>query len=223
MSNLSTITRVVLPASLILSMASTPARAYTYDKLTYLTFSVPVQIPSVTLKAGTYRFRLADPASSRQVIQVLSNDASIVYAMFLTMPDSRTTITEESMVTFRETPAGVAPAIKSLFYGGESHGYEFVYPRSGPDMTVKVPVQPEITYTAMPVVKIPAQAMGSAPPVALAPPLSPVLGLSLPEYSPVPAAPELPRTASPLPLIGLSGLCALILGLGTGMLRRYLD
>jgi hypothetical protein len=62
---------------------------------------------------------------------VLSNDGSIVYAMFHTIADSRTALTDEAMVTFRETPEGVAPAVKSLFYGGEYRGYEFVYPKGG--------------------------------------------------------------------------------------------
>jgi hypothetical protein len=36
--------------------------------------------------------------------------------------------TGRSAVTFSETPAGEAPAIKALFYGGLREGYEFVYP-----------------------------------------------------------------------------------------------
>jgi hypothetical protein len=124
-----------LVGALILSTAPTLAEAHTYDKLTYLTFSGPVQIPGVTLGAGTYRLRLANPETSRNVLQVLSNDGTIVYAMFHTTPDSRMTVTEESMVTFRETPAGVAPAARSLFYGGEHRGVRVRVPegRTGHD------------------------------------------------------------------------------------------
>jgi hypothetical protein len=106
-----------------------PARAETIDKLTYLTFSKPVQVPGATLDAGTYRFRLTNPETSRNVLQVLSRDGYTVYAMFHTIPDRRSTMTSESTVTFRETPAGIPPAVKSLFYGGELRGYEFVYPK----------------------------------------------------------------------------------------------
>lgn len=95
----------------------------TYDKLAYMTFTAPVQIPGATLNAGTYTFRLANPDTSRNVLQVLSGDGTIVYAMFHTIPDFRTVLTEEPAVTFRETPAGVPPAVKTLFYGGEYHGY----------------------------------------------------------------------------------------------------
>src|SRR5512145_3075122 len=93
-------------AALIALTAPAPASGVTYDKLAYLTFSAPVQIPGVTLNAGTYRFRLTNPETSRNVLQVLSNDGAIVYAMFHTIPDSRTSLTEDPVVTFRETPAG---------------------------------------------------------------------------------------------------------------------
>jgi hypothetical protein len=204
----------LLVATLVLSMAPTPVGAYTYDKLTYLTFSGPVQIPGVTLDTGTYRFRMANPSSGRNVIQVLSHDGTIVHAMFHTMADSRTSVTEEPTVTFRETPVGVAPALKSLFWGGEHAGYEFVYPKGGPDMTVRMPVQPEITYTAMPAVAV-AEAVPEEVP-EIAPTTPDELG---PIEEPV-AAPELPSTASPVPLVGVSGLGALVLALGVGLLRR---
>jgi hypothetical protein len=63
----------------------------TYDKLVYLTFNAPVQIPGATLNAATYR--LANPDTSRNVLQVLSSDGATAYAMFHTIPDSRTSIT----------------------------------------------------------------------------------------------------------------------------------
>jgi hypothetical protein len=95
----------VVVATLTIAMAPAPANAitYTYDKTAYLTFSAPVQIPGVTLNAGTYWFRLTNPETSRNVLQVLSNDGSIVYAMFHTIPDSRTTLTE---VNHREVSSG---------------------------------------------------------------------------------------------------------------------
>jgi hypothetical protein len=118
------------------------ATTFTYDKLAYLTFNAPVQVPGVVLHAGTYGFRLANPGTARNVVQVVSNDGMIVYATFHTRPDSRTVVTSNPVVTFRETPAGVPTAVRSLFYGGEHSGYEFVYPRGGPIMTAEVRPQP---------------------------------------------------------------------------------
>jgi LPXTG-motif cell wall-anchored protein len=180
-----------------------------------MTFSAPVQIPGVTLNAGTYRFRLANPETSRNVLQVLSNDGSIVYAMFHTMYDSRTSVTEDPVVTFRETPAGVPPAVRTLFYGGEHRGYEFVYPKGEPIMIAEVVPQSEITYTPYPAT--PAAERVIEPESALEP-----IAEAVPEAEPLaqPEAVELPRTASPMPLLATGGLASLLLGLALSVLRR---
>ena len=206
----------VAVAALLAVTVPAPASGVTYDKLAYLTFSAPVQIPGATLGAGTYRFHLTNPDTSRNVLQVLSNDGSIVYAMFHTIPDGRTSLTADPVVTFRETPVGVAPAVRSLFYGGEYRGYEFVYPKGGPNTVPKEFPQPEIVYTAVP--DTPAAEPVIEPAVeTLAP--EPVVEQA-PEPAPVPA--ELPRTASPLPLLVMGGLGSLLAGLGFGRLRRRL-
>jgi hypothetical protein len=195
-------------------MSAAPVSPNTFDKLTYLTFSGPVQIPGVTLDAGTYRFHLADPSSGRNVIQVLSNDGAIVYAMFHTIPDSRTIVTEEATVTFREAPMGVAPPVKSLFYGGETRGYEFIYPRGGPNMIPPVMPQPEITYA--PIVAEAAPAIVEPEPAPIA--TEPAIGAAVePIAEP---AETLPATGSPLPLAALGGLASLAAGLGLRLRRR---
>ena len=132
----------------------TPASAVTFDKLAYVTFSAPVQLPGATLGAGTYRFHLTNSETSRNVLQVLNNDGTIVYAMFNTRPDSRMTVTPDPTLTFIETPAGVPPALRSLFYGFEYFGYEFVYPKGEPNMTPPAAWQPEITYTVAPLAPV---------------------------------------------------------------------
>jgi hypothetical protein len=197
------------------AMTPTPASGVTFDKLAYLTFNAPVQVPGATLSAGTYRFHLTNPDTSRNVLQVLSNDGTIVYAMFHTIPDLRTTLTDEATVTFKETPAGVPFAVRSLFYGGEYGGYEFVYGKGEPNMIPEVVRQPEITYTAepMPVIEPPYQPF--APEPVAEPAVEPV-GEPVPE----PAPAELPRTATPLPVIAVGGLASLLAGLGMGLLRR---
>jgi LPXTG-motif cell wall-anchored protein len=208
----------VLAATLAAVMTPTPANAFTYDKLTYLTFSAPVQIPGVTLSAGTYQFHLTNPDTSRNVLQVLRHDGTVVYAMFHTITDGRTSLTEEAVVTFRETPAGVPPAVRSLFYGGEYRGYEFVYPKGGPNMIAKAFPQPEITYSP-----IPAAPAGEpvfepeAEAVEPEPAPEPVVE-QVPE--PLPEPVELPRTATSLPLIAVGGFSSLLAGLGLGLLRR---
>jgi hypothetical protein len=178
-----------------------------------------VQIPGTTLNAGTYRFHLTNPDTSRNVLQVLSNDGAIVYAMFHTIPDGRTSLTEDPVVTFRETPAGVPPAVRSLFYGGEYGGYEFVYPKGGPNMIPEIAPQPEITYAETPAPiwePVIEPAIEPVAPEPVAP--EPVVELA-PEF-PEPLPAELPRTATALPLVALGGLTSLLTGLGLGLLRR---
>ena len=50
------------------------------DKRTTFTFSEPVALPGVTLPAGRYLFRLADPVSASKVVQVLDADIPAVSA-----------------------------------------------------------------------------------------------------------------------------------------------
>jgi hypothetical protein len=202
-----------LIAAAMLAVVPLVAGAYTYDKLTHMTFTGTVQVPGATLAPGTYRFHLANPESSRNVLQVLSDDGSIVYAMFHTIPDSRVEITDEPTVTFKETPLGVPPAVKSLFYGGEHRGYEFVYAKSRPRVPA-APIQPEITYTPIPSAAIPEPAL--EPELAWAEPMTEPVE-EVPSIEPVA---ELPRTASPLPLQAFAGLASLVAGLGVGLFRR---
>ena len=83
-------------------------------------------------------------------------------------------------------------------------------------IAVVVP-QPEITYTTTPA---PAWEPVIEPEVE---PVAPVAE-AVPEAEPVPEPEpvELPRTASPLPLIAVGGLGSLLAGLGLGLLRRRL-
>ncbi|HEY1304330.1 MAG TPA: hypothetical protein VGF24_12305 [Vicinamibacterales bacterium] len=201
----------VIATALLAVTTPAPVNGETYDKLAYLSFSAPVQIPGVTLSAGTYRFRLTNPDTSRNVLQVLSNDGEIVYGMFNTIPDFRTVITPDPVVTFRETPAGVPPAMRSVFYGGESLGYEVLYPKGGPNMIAPEVREPEITYTTGP---LPGPEPVIEPPFEPLPPVEPA---AHPVDAPAPA-PELPRTASPLPFLAAGGLAAALTGLG--LLRR---
>jgi hypothetical protein len=205
----------VMAAAMLAVLTPAPASAHTFDKLAYLTFSAPVQIPGATLRAGTYRFHLTNPDTSRNVVQVLSGDGAIVYAMFHTIPDSRTSITQGTTVTFRETPAGTPPAVRSLFYEAEYHGYEFVYPKGGPIAMAEVAPQPEVTYTPAPAPGEPVLEPEFEA-VAPEPTPEPTFALETPE---VPVQ-ELPRTATPVPFIAAGGLTSLLVGLGLGLMRR---
>ena len=209
------VSAVLVVATMSLAPAPASGIGVTYDKLAYLTFTAPVQVPGARLSAGTYRFHLTNADTSRNVLQVLSNDGAIVYAMFNTTPDRRSALTPEADVTFLETPAGVPPAVRSLFYGHEYGGYQFVYPKGGPNMIPEVVPQPEIAYTVepMPVIEPPYEPLAPEP---IAEPAVEPVGEPVPE----PAPAELPRTATPLPIVAVGGVASLLAGLGLGFLRR---
>ncbi len=93
-----------------------------------LTFSAPVELPGMTLPAGTYVFKRPDPNSNR-IIQVFSEDEKNIHGMFLTVPTQRLEITDENVVTFRETAQGTPPAVRFWYYPSRQIGHEFVYPK----------------------------------------------------------------------------------------------
>jgi len=108
---------------------SVPTAAYTFDRTTRFTFSQPIAIPGVTLPAGTYTFRLADPTTGRRVVQVLNDSGTQSYAMFLSMPSLRADVPNEPEISFMETGAGMPAAVKTWWQEGSTLGYEFLYPK----------------------------------------------------------------------------------------------
>src|SRR5215813_338731 len=81
-----------LAAALVVRAASAHLhlQAVTINKRTFLTFRTPVQVPGATLPAGTYVFRIADPAV-QTVSQVLdANDRHVLAQFFFVRTDDRT-------------------------------------------------------------------------------------------------------------------------------------
>jgi hypothetical protein len=119
----------LLCAAALFAVVAPGVRADDYNKLTYFTFSSPVQVPGATLPAGKYMFKLADPSSGRRAIQIWDADGKKLHTTLLTMSIQRTEIPKDPIVMFSEAPAGEAPAARSWFYEAERVGYEFVYPK----------------------------------------------------------------------------------------------
>jgi hypothetical protein len=105
------------------------AHADEHDRLTYLTFSGPVQLPGVTLAAGTYTFKLADSESNRHVVQVFKKGDSKLITTLMTIPNERLDPVKDTYIMFAERPAGTPQAMKAWFYPGRSIGEEFIYPK----------------------------------------------------------------------------------------------
>ena len=101
---------VILACSvaLLACVMETPSTAQTLDKRTLFTFSGPVSMPGVTLPAGKYLFRLANPDSGRNVVQVLNAEGTKPYGMFFAMRAERFEPAPTPEVRFMETAAGDA-------------------------------------------------------------------------------------------------------------------
>ena len=110
-------------------LVAAPVSAQPLDKRTLFTFNGPVTLPGVTLPAGQYLFRLADPNSSSKVVQVLNADGTKPYGLFFTIPAERLEPASSPEVHFMETASGTPAAIRTWWYPGERRGYEFIFPK----------------------------------------------------------------------------------------------
>jgi len=106
---------------------TTAAQTDTRDR-TFLTFSGAVEMPGVTLPAGTYVFKLAD-TPSRNVVEVWDRDEKHMVGHWLFVQAERPEVSQDTVVMFKETAAGQTPAVHFWYYPGERIGKEFVYPK----------------------------------------------------------------------------------------------
>jgi hypothetical protein len=215
------------------------AKGDAWDKKTILTVNQTIQVRDTVLEPGQYVLKLYNSNSERHVVQIFNADQSHLIDTVMAIPTQRMEPTGDSQFAFWETPAGNVRALRAWYYPGDNIGQEFPYPKhlievaSAALAPVPTPVmtQPEQTEpTAQPEptpqpeattrdqdVKDQATenqpvAENTAPP---APELTPAPMASEPEPSPQPAQ-ELPKTASPYPLLGISG--GILLGI-YGLLR----
>ena len=118
------------------------------DKRTTFTFSGPVALPGVTLPAGQYLFRLADPVSASKVVQVLDAEGKKPLGMFFTLPAERLEPASMPEVRFMETASGRPAAIRTWWYPGHRTGYEFIFPKDQARQLAMGTSQPVLTTQA---------------------------------------------------------------------------
>ena len=143
-------TRILITMCCALAIATmlmvTGARADEYTKQTFLTFSGPVQVPGMTLPAGTYMFKLADPEGGRRAIQIWDEKGTKMFTMLMTIPDEQPEAKDDPVVLFSERPSGAAQAVKSWFYPAERIGYEFIYPKGQAMKIAEATKTPVLAY-----------------------------------------------------------------------------
>lgn len=202
----------------LLGIGLTPnAQADTWNKKTIMTVNEAIQVPNKVLPPGTYVIKLLDSLSDRHIVQIFNADETELQTTILAIPNYRLQPTGGSVFTFWEMPPGQPAALRAWFYPGDNFGQEFAYPKT------KAVAIAAVAHAEVPTTEAekPAE-MATAPiaevpePVAEAPlPPAPVPEpvVTLPEVAQeIPPAPaELPKTASPYPLIGLTGMLSLLI------------
>jgi len=98
------------------------------NQLTRFTFSGPVEIPGQVLSAGTYEFKILD-LKAPNIVQIMNQDGTKVYATLLAIPDYRLKPTGKSVINFSERAVTSPEAVRAWFYPGDNYGHEFVYPK----------------------------------------------------------------------------------------------
>jgi hypothetical protein len=204
------------------------AQADEWDKKTVFTVDQPIQVTDTYLDPGTYVMKLANSSSDRHIVQIFDADQKHLINTILAIPNYRLQPTDDTRFTFWETPPGSARAMRAWFYPGDNFGQEFRYPKNlrqiaqlrTTEVVPPPPTPPE--PAAVPAEPAPPpppppeapQALNQEPPRQEPPLVAQNTPLPAPlaqETAPPPAAPpqELPKTATPYPLIGLSGLFSL--------------
>jgi hypothetical protein len=200
------------------------AQADEWDKKTILTIDQPIQVTDTYLEPGTYVFKLANSSSDRHIVYIYNRDQNHLINTVMAIPNYRLQPTGNSRFTFWETPPGTARAMRAWFYPGDNFGQEFRYPAHLRQLAAVTETR-TVTETAQ-VTPPPAPVAEVAPPapapevreevkeetrteIAQATPPPPAAVEEPAPPPPVEQPKELPKTASPYPLIGLCGLLSL--------------
>ena len=210
------------------------SKASEMDKKMILTFSQPVQIPGAVLESGTYVVKRADWGMPN-ILRIWNSDETQLHATLMAIPVERSRPADEVEVTFYETK-GLSPmAVREIFYPGDITGEQFLYPEGG-EVLMGLTGESVTAFTSPAPSEPPASSFepqtpptSSEPEMAAQPaerenveiaqanpapaPASPTARPTSPAAEPAQEEPEeLPRTASPFPLLGLLGGLALAMG-----------
>jgi hypothetical protein len=210
-------TKIMLLVGLVAVTLSPGAKADEWNQKTVLTFSGPVEMPGQILPAGTYVFKLANSQSDRHIVQVFNKEENHVFGTFLAIPSYRVRPSEKPIIRFEERAAGEPQAIKAWFYPHKNYGHEFVYPKPEAVALAKanntpvpaMPAEPAPSATKPAIMNGPTIVGLLAVPLKTEEPSGEEVELVQASAPPTALPETLPKTASPLPLLGLIGLLSL--------------
>lgn len=199
---------------------ATRAKADNWDKKTTITVNEPIQITDTYLQPGTYVLMLdRGSQSDRNIVRIYNDKQNHLINTILAIPAYRVRVTGNTVFTFWETPPGTARALKDWYWPGDNFGQEFPYPKNLKQTAQVTPAPappappapaPQVQEQPAPQPQAQVQEQQEQQEVAQAtPPPAPPAPQAQPETPPAPQPQELPKTASPYPLVGLIGLFSL--------------
>ena len=222
--------RLVVAAAFVglLGFAIAPnARADEWNKKTIITVDQPIQVPNVVLAPGKYVMMLLNSPSDRHIVQIYNADGNQLITTVLAIPNYRIQPTGKTTLTFWETAPGQPKALRAWFYPGDNFGQEFAYPKTEASQIAAVSHETVPTTEATKASELPSAPVSKTEPrrevaqnippprpapvqreIAAAPPAPAPVPQPAPQEE-APAPRELPKTASPYPLIGWTGVLAL--------------
>jgi hypothetical protein len=135
--NTKSLLSITLGVFISCAMMIAPAQADVWNQKTKVTFSQPVEVPGQTLPAGTYWFVLANSGTDRNIVQIFSQDWSMLYATVFTVPSDRQSPPDDTLLTLAKRESNGTPALVKWFYPGETTGHEFEYSKSEESQLVR--------------------------------------------------------------------------------------
>src|ERR1700680_419014 len=223
----------------LLCAALTPsAMADQWNKKTVITFDAPVEIPGKVLPAGTYVFILYDSQADRHIVQVWNEDRTKLLATGLAIPNSKLEPAGKTILRFEERSGDEPQALRAWFYPGDNFGQEFVYPKTRATQlavasNTNVPEMSNDVNTTETNEETSRQNLAQTTVAVATPSEQPQTAQEQPQPMPT-AEPhttptpqperqereELPKTASPMPLVGLIGILSLAVGFGLRLFSK---
>jgi hypothetical protein len=222
-------------ASLVLAPS---ASADQWNKKTIITVNESIQVPGKVLQPGKYVMKLLDSPSNRHIVQIFNEREDQLQTTVLAIPNYRLQPTGKTEFQWWETPAGQPRALRAWFYPGDNFGQEFAYPKSeavriAATAATNVPTTYAETEAELATARVgtidragtemeldrqtysradgvqPTEIAQATPTPAPEPEPQAVTEAPRTPVADTGAADTLPRTASPMPMIGLAGLLAL--------------
>jgi len=113
-------------AVFVVAFCALAVNAQAQEQSVKIRFSKAVELPRMTLPAGTYTFTVPEDASG--FVQVFTGDRQLVGTLQVAAAE-RQKVTDDTQVIFAERDGGML-AVKTIFVPGSNSGFELLYPRS---------------------------------------------------------------------------------------------